>query len=360
MYLLKKYFLSILIIIISVNFLYSANKRELYRSNLNGLSLIKIKQSQRKDFKFVLQVDSSGDLALAKTLYKTNQEIKRWNYTYIVGVISEEKYYKDRKIAEEYFYDNMGHKTHQTEYLNEKPFKNTTYFYNQDGLVEREEILNILTNQMTVVKYRYDKDFKIKQIEKTYSDSRTVYWEAFFNTKGIIIKEYYALKDEVFTFWYNEGGQELNGEVKNITSAGKEVIKLQWKNFYRKDGSREKKEEENILIGKNTYYWYNLNGKETKIETYYNNKIVSIETYDYNEKNKPVYYKEIHDLNLSEIMYKYDEDFDLVEEKYLEDGTVKKIIEYKKDGGKIISFYSRNKVSLITELDKDGKEIKRK
>jgi len=360
MILLKKYLISFFIFSFSLTLINSITVRNTYRSNSNGLSLIKIQQNQSKNFKYILQVDQSGDMILSKVLHKDDKEIKKWSYEYQGLMLTTEKFYKEKKLKEEYFYDASKHKIKQIEYLNSKPFKISIFNYNKDGLVDREEILNSLNNQTTVVKYRYDKEFRIKQIEKKYPDGRVVYWESFFTPKGIIIKEYYALKDEVFTFYYANDGQELEGEVKNKLPDGKENIKIKWLVFYSSNGRRERKEEENFLINKKTKFWYGRNGKETKVEIYYKDKIFSIENYEYNEKNKVIYYKRIEDLNLLEIYYTYDAESNLVFEKEFQDSVLKKSTDYKKDGSKTVSYYSNNKASLSIDYDKEGKIIKKK
>ena len=58
-----------------------------------------------------------------------------------------EKYIKDNKLKEEYRYDVMGHKIKQVDYKNGDPIKSTAYSYNSDGLVDVENISNLINNQ---------------------------------------------------------------------------------------------------------------------------------------------------------------------------------------------------------------------
>lgn len=359
-HLLKKFLVSLIIFFGFQSNLHSQSVIEYYRSNSNGLLLVKILQAQTKSFKYVSQVDRTGDIILSKILFKEGKESKKWEYSYIDKTLSEEKYYKEKQIKEEYKYDNLGHKIRQTDYLtNNQAYKITVFSYNKDGLVDKEEIVNLLTNQATIVKYRYDINFRIKQIEKKYPDGRIVYWDAIFSQRGIIIQEYYTLNDEVFTFFYNESGQELKGEVKQKAKDGKEKIKIEWKNYYSYDGKKQRKEETNNLINKQTIVWYNKNSKEIKVETYYNNVTYSIEEYDYSDKNKVIYYKQILDLNLTEIYYLYDEEENLLQTRIYQEKKLKKHVIYNKDGSRRETIYSDNKTNITIEYDKDGKMVVR-
>jgi hypothetical protein len=348
----KKYFLEFIFIFLIFQLLCGLT-RDYYRSNSNGLMLLKITPSQVNKYSYILMVDNSGDQIYTKTLYKSNSETKKWKYLYNNNILDYEYYYKDKKINEESKYDNLGHKVMLLEYLNGSKFRKTQYSYNSDGVVEKEEIYSYVDKSSTSIKYKYDRDFRIKQIEKKY-DNKTVYWESFFTDKGIIIKEYYSLKNEMFTFLYNENGQELKGEVKDVSDDKNEKVKIQWENFYSKDGTKDRKVEDNFVIGKRVISWYYKNAKERRIETYYNEELTSIEEFEYNEKDKVSYYKKVYDLNISEIYYKYNTNFDLLETKQYDDKLLKKITTYNPDGSRSETIISKNNLKITTDFDKDG------
>ncbi|HOV13835.1 MAG TPA: hypothetical protein PK771_06090 [Spirochaetota bacterium] len=353
----KKYFLNLLFLFLSLC-IYSQKRVEYYRSNSNGLSLVKINANKRNDYKFILKVDLTGDITLLKTLFKENVESKRWEFFYAENNILEtEKYYKDLKIKEEYRYNRSGHKVKQTEFLNGNAISITIFYYNKEGLVEKEEILNLISNKTTYVKYKYDKDFRIKQIEKIFPDGKSVFWESFFTPKGIIVREFYTLEDEIFTFYYNESGQELKGEVKERSETGEEKPKISWENFYSQNGKRKRRVHNNFLINKKVDTTYNKNFKEIKVETYYNDNIFSIEEYDYNNKNLVSYYKKIVDLNLSEEYYTYDEKDNLSETKIYQDKELKKHIFYNKDGSRKEVVFSKNRRQVEVFYNIEGKLI---
>jgi len=267
---LKKYLNRILLFLLFTLFplllaAEEANKpvevEELFRSNANGLALVAIEPDERDQFSYVLTVLSleygpegnTTRIPRRKRLYQDKVEIKRWDYIYSESnMLTREKYYKGGKIAEQYRYDGKGHKTSMTEYKNQKRIRTTSYRYNKHGLVHYEEIYSVLRKQKTVMRYRYDKYFRIKQIEKRYPDGRIVYWEAFFSQIGIILKEYYTLDDEIFTFLYDKNGQETGGVVKSIDDEGNKEVKLEWDNYYSQSGKKERKVTQNYLIDKKT------------------------------------------------------------------------------------------------------------
>jgi len=320
------------------------------------LALVKINLSQRNDYKFVLKVDLTGDIVLLKLLYKEKEESKRWEYSYIENnILESERYFKDNKLKEEYRYNRSGHKTKETVYLNNEPISITIFNYNKEGVVDKEEILNTISQKTTIVKYKYDKDFRIKQIEKSLPDNNTVFWEAFFNSKGIIIKEFYTLKDEIYTFYYNEDGQELKGEVMSRKDGENDKVKINWENFYASNGKRKRRVHNNFLIGKRVDTLYNKNFKEIRVETYYNDTIFSIEEYEYNDKNFVIYYKKIHDLNLIEEFYTYDDSQNRIETKIYLDKELKKDVFYNLDGSRKEIVYSKNKKGIAVFYNSDGK-----
>ena len=332
---------------------------DFYQSNYNGLNLLN--QTTKKKYKFYIQVFSTNNKIQKKILYKDNQEIKRWIYYYNFDYISREEYYKDRQLKEEYRYDQNKHKIKQTEYKNGKPLKVITYTYNKDGLVDKESSLNLLTNQTIMMKYRYDSNFKIKQIEKLYPDGRLVFWESFFTAKGIIIKEYYTLKNEKFTFWYNENGQEIKGIVTEILDKDLEKTKKEWQTFYTKNGKIDKREENNYITDQKIITWYYPNYKEKRIERYKKNELVSIETYEYNDKNKVTLYKIIEDLDSTKYIYEYDKDGETLIKKLLfKDDVLKKATIYNEDKTKIEILYNAENKRIMIEYDKNGKIVSQK
>jgi hypothetical protein len=336
--------------------------RQLYRSNANGLSLVPIEQDQRRDFKFVLDVRSlqSGPeddplvLPKRKRLYEDGREIKRWDYIYSDSVLIREKYYKSGQIAEEYRYNSRGHKTTQIDYKNRKRIRTTSYQYNKNGLVDYEEVYNVLRKQVTKLFYKYDKNFRIKQIEKRYPDGRVVYWEAFFSQIGIILKEYYTLEDEIFTFLYDMNGQETGGEVKEITRQENEetieTVKLEWENFYSETGKKERKVEQNYSLDKKIETWFNQNGNEIQIETSFGGSVESIEKFAYDDENRIVNYKKIEDLFLSEVDYEYDEKR-LVKRLEYENSDLKKITRFNEDGSRVEVLIAANNRRIMIEYD---------
>src|SRR4030042_3874122 len=113
-HLLKIFLLNLLALFISFN-LYSESFTEIYRSNYNGLKLVKIDKNQAKEYKFVLYSLITDKQEQQRILYEGNKKIKRWLYYYIGNDLNQEKYYKDNEIQAEYRYDDKGHKIKQEE-----------------------------------------------------------------------------------------------------------------------------------------------------------------------------------------------------------------------------------------------------
>lgn len=351
MYLLKKFLVSFFIF-----FIFIANSQDIkiFRSNINGLSLVEIKSNEIKNYKYILKEFKTNGRLTKKTLFKDGKELKRWEYFYNDNLLYNEKYFKENIITEEYYYNQNRHKIRQLEYKNSSLIKDTSYSYNKDGLVEYEEITNTLNNQKTIVRYKYDNQFRIKQLEKKYPDGRIVYWEAFLSEKGIMAKEYYTLKDEMYVFYYNKEGQELKGEILNKTT-GK--LKKEWENFYTFGGKREKKIEKNIEINEIKITYYNFEALESKIEYYKDDILEKIEKFEYDKNKNLTNYKIIEGLNLKEIVYEYDNDKNLTKKVTYDNDSLKRIEVFNKDGTIDEVLITSKKVRILTKYDKDGKII---
>ncbi len=371
------------------------NRTEYYRSNSNGLKLVEIDRGESEKYKFVLQIDFADNMQISRTLYRQNAPIKQWTYEYANGILSSECYFKDGILIQQYFYDRLGHKIQEDDYKNSEIIKSTSFQYNREGLVSIEKSESKISNQITETRYRYDNLFRIKQISRTYPDGRVVYWEAFLSDKGIITKEYYTLKDEVYTFWYNKFGQETVGEIKQIeevdappeSEAGdkdgkqdkktetakkddkkdgkaepkkvkQERVKFKWENFYISKGLREQKIEENYDLNKKVITNYNKDGKETKIQTYYDDAIAKIEYYDYDDDKHIIYYKIIEDLTKNESFYRYNEAGNLSYTKLVENDKVKREINYFEDGSREETVFTSRGARITKKYNADGDLVK--
>lgn len=356
MNLLKIFFLNIIIFIVAFH-LYPETKVQLFRSNSNGLQLIEIDEAQKDEFKFTLYVYTTDELLEKKVLYKENLETKKWEYKYNGTYLSHEKYYKDQLITAEYRYDSEGHKIKQVEYKNNNKIKVITFRYNEDGLVDREEIINLVNNTTINVKYRYDRLFRIKQIEKRHPDGNIVYWEAFFTDKGIIQKEHYTLEDERYTFWYNKYGQEVKGEIRTMDGMKEGELKKEWISTYTKKGRKDKKEEINYDLNQSIKTWYNSSFKEIRVELYKDDSIFSIDIYDYDEDNRMIFHEYIQDLNSEKKFYKYNENGDMVKSAHYVNDKLKKMITFYEDGTRKEVFYGKNNKKIEMIFDSEDRII---
>ena len=364
------------------------NRTEYYRSNSNGLTLVEIKDAERMGYKFVLQVDYDDNKESVKILYRTGTEIKRWEYSYSAGMLNSESYIKEGVLSEIYYYDRQGHKIREENYKNGQIIKVSTFSYNREGLVSLESTESKISNQVTETRYRYDNLFRIKQIARTYPDGHVVYWESFLSDKGILIKEYYTLDEEKYVFYYNQFGQEVSGQILAIEEMEEEVkaeekdsksdtkdkkdgenksekkmvkterVKSQWENTYIEKGLREQKVEENFELGKKVITNYNKDGKEIKIQIFFDDVISSIEYYDYDSDKRVIYYKIIQDLNKNETFYKYNADGDVVSTRYVENGKTKKEVINHPNGNREEIIYTRTNAKISKMYDADGNLVK--
>ncbi len=364
------------------------NRTEYWRSNSNGLKLVEINDSERKGYKFVLQIDYEDNKESARILYRQNNEIKRWEYSYSSGMLNSESYIKEGVLSEIYYYDRQGHKIREENYKNGQIIKASTFSYNREGLVSLESVESKISNQVTETRYRYDNLFRIKQIARTYPDGHVVYWESFLSDKGILVKEYYTLDEEKYVFYYNQFGQEVLGQILAIEEKEEEVkaeekdsksdtkdkkdgenkpekkmvkterVKSQWENTYIEKGLREQKVEENFELGKKVITNYNKDGKEIKIQIFFDDVISSIEYYDYDSDKRVIYYKIIQDLNKNETFYKYNADGDVVSTRYVENGKTKKEVINHPNGNREEIIYTRTNAKISKMFDRDGNLIK--
>ena len=365
------------------------NRTEYYRSNSNGLTLVEINETERMGYKFVLQVDYDDNRESVKILYRTGTEIKRWEYSYSSGMLNSESYIKEGVLSEIYYYDRQGHKIREENYKNGQIIKVSTFSYNREGLVSLESTESKISNQVIETRYRYDNLFRIKQIARTYPDGHVVYWESFLSDKGILVKEYYTLDEEKYVFYYNQFGQEVSGQILAIEEKEEEVkadenetkkdgkdaksgendkpekkmvkterVKSQWENTYIEKGLREQKVEENFELGKKVITNYNKDGKETKIQIFFDDVISTIEYYDYDSDKRVIYYKIIQDLNKNETFYKYNADGDVISTRYAENGKTKKEVINHPNGNREEIIYTRTNAKISKMYDADGNLIR--
>jgi hypothetical protein len=302
-----KEFLISLFLIFSVVFLTSNDIVEYYRSNYNGLLLLRIKESEINEFRYVTKNIVSGDKIIIKTLFDNNKEIKRWEYSYIDDRLREENFFQDFKLKEKHLYNSNGHKLNFIEYRDGNMMKNTSYEYNNDGLVSKEIINDIYLDRVNTVRYRYDEGYRIKQIITEMYDGRVVYWDSFFTVKGIIVKEYYTLDDKRYIFYYNSNGQEVKGEVILIND--EEKVSLYWENTYSSAGFRLLKDEINYINNRRIKTWYDNSGREIKEHIIADNKIISIKEREFDKDDRIIVEKEVVGLHIKQVNYHYKKNF---------------------------------------------------
>lgn len=348
---------------------------EYYRSNYNGLLLLKIDSKETGKYEYVIKDIHNDGLLVKRILYKGRKIEKQWDYFYTDKRLTEEIFYKNGKMEEQYFYDGEGHKINQREYRNGSVFKNISYTYNKDGLVEKEIIEDRYLGRTNQATYRYDNEFRIKQIIREMHDGKVIYWDAFFTGKGIVAKEYYTIGNENYIFYYSDDGQELKGEVieeveveeaeaqtETVEKAEKKVkteekVKLRWENKYSVDGKKIFKEEINYKLGKKIKTWYDPYGRESKNEFYTGEELVKIEERTYFENGNLASLKEIASLNVKEWKYKYNEDDAVIRTDYYENSKLKSKELKEKDGSREVIVYGANQINIFQKFDPSGNKI---
>ncbi len=324
-----------------------------YRSNVNGLKLIKINQNQMRNFRFVLRETIDGTLVQNRLLYRDGVIYKRWLYYYNADKLSKSSFYDESGLVNESFYNESGHLIKFREYLNGDVIKVTDYRYNQNGLVEFESLFNAVSNQTTTTRYRYDTNFRIKQMERLMPDGRTIYWDVIFSDKGIVSREYYTLENEAFTFFYNENGLELNGEVREIVDGVAGNVKIEWTNTYTEDGYRITRNETNFVLKRKTLTTYNRSGQEVRIETETDSGQRKLETYTYNSDDKVETYTIVEGLNIKRIVYYYN-NTDLSMERHYIQNVLEKEVVFLQDNRKRITSFTTSGRRVITEYNNQG------
>ncbi len=351
---MKEFLISILLLI---NFfiLNAFTEIQFYRSNYNGLLLLNIKESEKSQYKHVVKSIITDEKLISKTLYEKDKEVKRWEYIYSEDKLREENYYKDFNLTEKFIYDTAGHKLNLVEYRDGRIMKNTSYEYNKDGLLSKEIINDLYLNRVNSILYRYDSQYRIKQIITEMHDGKIVYWDSFFTAKGIIVKEYYTLKDKRYIFYYNPNGQEIKGEVLSIDTAGVEKETLKWDNIYSKAGIRILKDETNLITKKQIKTWYDEDGRDIKEHILSENAIEMIKEKAFDDKDNLIMEKQIVGLNIKQTNFYYKEK--LYKTETIENGIIKEIETIHDDGSKNVLIYGTNNVVIEMTYDVDGNKI---
>ncbi len=334
-----------------------------YRSNSNGLMLLVIPEAKRGSHIYTLRVEKQDDLIYEKVLYKEKAVYKKWMNSYSNNLLVSSRYYLENKLVEEVFYSPQGHKVKLKEYKGSDLIRESDYKYNKEGLVESESVFNPIGNSTTTTRYRYDNQFKIKQIIKNMPDGKEIYWDVVFDAKGIVSREYYTLNDELFTFYYDSNGLELKGEVRRIVDGKEGDLKIEWQTTYSSSGHRIQKIETNYLINKTTTTLFNKDGLETKITTEYRDRGVVTELFEYNQDKKVTSYSKTENLRLNLIKYRYINNTTLAAEQHYNDGVLVREFYYNDDGTKkevvitsggarIVIIYDRNGTIISEEIQK--------
>ncbi|MBR6061868.1 MAG: hypothetical protein IKP67_07315, partial [Spirochaetales bacterium] len=116
--------------------------------------------------------------------------------------------------------------------------------------------------------------------------------------------------------------------------------------------------EENFELNKKVITNYNKDGKETKIQIFFDDVISTIEYYDYDSEKRVIYYKIIKDLNKDETFYRYNEAGDIVSTRYAENGKTKKEVINHPDGIREEIIYTRSNAKISKMYDADGNLIR--
>lgn len=374
---------SVVLLLFGLSFSLFASE-EYYRSNSNGLLLLQIDAMDRHKYEYVIQREFNDDgLETVRTLWAKNSVDKKWIYNYTGDNLSNEKFYQNDELTEEYNYDANGHKTLQTEFRNGKISKKIKYTYNKDGLVEQEEIDDVYLERKNKITYRYDSTFRIKQIIREMDDGSIVYWDAFFSKKGIVAKEYYTIGNESYIFYYGVGGEELKGEVmerveddsaesqnKDATSDAadkpkaekkkfKEQRKLYWENKYSRNGIKIYKEETNYKLGTTSKIWYDSSGRAVKTETYSGEDLEKIEEQKFNDFGQLLVLKQTAGLGEKEWHYSYaDSNAKLPDTtEYYENRRLREVTTVNPDGTSEKVLYGFNGINLYQIFDNKGNKI---
>ncbi len=343
--------------LVSIFFLFlvfavNPEKIEFYRSNYNGLLLLKIEQSEISKYKYVIkQILNEQNNPVSRQLFSDNKEVKNWFYNYNGEFLSEEVFQKEGLIAGRDYYDSKGHKILTEEYNNGEIIIKTRFGYNKDGLVSEENIENYKTGKTMTVLYKYDSDFRIKQIIKKFSDGKVVYWDSTFTNKGIITKEYYTMDNETYSFYYNGNGQEIKGEVFVINPGKEPEKKIYWELSYEQ-GIKKKKEEINYQLDLKSITYYDKDGRDLRMDVFRDDVFDSSTYYRYDKEGNVAYKKEVKGLFIKEWFNRY-VDNKLSETLLMENRIKKKFEKFYPEGKTESIFMSKNKV-LEIKYNKDN------
>jgi len=235
----------------------------------------------------LLKSKDNPELDQSCFLYQFSEYDKKGN------IIKEEKYMEkdvleERSIRE---YDEEGRVIAELYYIDEEEWsEKRTFKYNGDGQLE-EIYEHYLDGSYDTITHHYNKEGKL--IEKRYTDEDGELEERVIITFDGDKK----VKEETF----NEDGALSSSKTKEISNDGKLATTREW---YPND------EEERIFKD-----FYKEDGIREISERYHNGKIVSRNSYEYNDKGLPTVIKEESRQSLSIIQLEYDNEGNLISQK---------------------------------------------
>ena len=325
----KRFFIILLILICPA----ILSSQEYFRSNINGMSLEKIKSLSRSQSEYVLEVEKKGDV-LYRTLYKNREIYKKWisQYNssgdlsketffegedktetfYILSSISEEKYYKggelaeiikysylpDGKISSVEKYDSTGKIISRREYSPDNSIRITT----GDGKNNPEEkFLSKYSFSGTDIKSEWQGDSEDTGLFFSYDSGKILYSEKWTEGKLVSRTDYtysgtdlaetsetFFSEDRVIIWKYDEKRHVTEETEKK----GKSIVRTVY-NSYTGDNISRKIVKSDAGTEK---YLYNYTDDKLTGELYYlNGSLVKKTVYQEEEGN---YYEDLYSENI--------------------------------------------------------------
>ena len=324
----KKIFITVLILFYPS----ILSSQEYFRSNINGMSLEKIKDAGRGKDEYVLEVDNKGEI-IYRTLYKSGEVFKKWIYNYSSsGDLVMETFYEGKDKTEIFFLQNNI--TEEKHYKEGKLTEINKYRYLHDGkissvekydssgvLISRREYstdksINIIKGDVkkrsgenyvsrysfsgTDIKSEWQGDSEDTGLFFSYSSGKVVYSEKW--SKGNLVSR----TDYTYT------GSDLSETAENFFSENRKIIS--------KYDERRRVLEETEKKGKSIV--------RTVYNTYSNENIV----------------KKIikSDSGTEKYLYNYSDDKLTGELYYLDGSLIKKTVYLEEEGNYYEDLYSGN------------------
>ena len=313
-----------------------------YVSNALGMPIREIRELRVDEFQFVLKVEETEELII-RTLLKDQEEFKRWELQYnlgmlvseslfVDGIISEARLYQQGRVLEERYYED-GNTAEWRVYEYSDGMLRQVSGYDSDGKLSYRDI------------YERSTEGRLRRVTREGIDESRE--SAFTYAGGRLIEEWHGEGGEGLLFRYHEG-ERLAEE----TWEGLKLLLAE--EILRYEGKKEVVKDDKVQGLKTTQYF--SDGDKVAVErTESSDDLIEHIRYKYTEK-KITQKTRITRSAKEDWQFVYDDSGELQREILVRNDQVVRIIDYLREGEYTEDIYREGKPALRIYF-KDGQKI---